>query len=179
MTYTRSIPQNLFLFNTQHAALIRGESQQIPSAMNRRKAIAHFGALFLTIALPISLLLSAIVALTGRNIGLLLTVELSTSLFFCIFVVLMSLRHDRKLKQDGQIIIGEIVNADTRLRFGRVGSSTITYLRYQFQTPESNLITKSIELHHTQGRLPDGRKYPAVGAKIAVLYSDPRHLMLL
>jgi hypothetical protein len=36
-----------------------------------------------------------------------------------------------------------------------------------------------VNLAHIRQQMPDGRRYPVVGTKIAILYADSRHHMLL
>lgn len=179
MIQTQQFPSNLFLFNPQHDSFIRGDVRVLPTVMTPQQAIRYFATLFLLIALPASLIITLLISLTGRHIFLLLPIELLAAILACAFVTMMGYWHDHALMRSGKIVIGEIIDADSRPVIGTPSQRTITRLKYRFATPDNQAITKTISLEHIRQHLPDGRRYPEVGTKIAVLYADSRHQMLL
>jgi hypothetical protein len=179
MIQIQQLPNNLFLFNPQHGSFLRGEVQTLPTAMTRQQALRYFGALLLTVALPASLLITVLIAMTGRDVTSLLLIELASAIFACGYVAFMSYRHDRALMRHGQIVIGEIIACDRRPIGGLPGHRIVTRMRYRFATPQNKPIVKTVNFDHHRQYLPDGRRYPDVGTKIAILYADRHHQLLL
>ena len=179
MTHTQQFPNSLFLFNPQHDPFLRGDIHTLPTAMTVSQAIRYFAVLLLLIALPASLLITLLVSLTGRNVSFLLPTEIIVAIAACSFVAFMGYWHDRALIRSGKIVIGEVIDCDSRAVLGAPGHRVVTRMRYRFATPENEAMVKTVNLEHIRQQMPDGRRYPEVGTKIAILYADSRHHMLL
>jgi hypothetical protein len=147
--------------------------------MTTQQAMRYFVLLLLLVALPVSVLISVLVSLTGRSIFVLLPTELLAALVACGFVAFMGYRHDRALIRSGKVVIGEVIDCDARPVLGAPGHRVVTRMSYRFATPDNKAVVRTVNLEHIRQQMPDGRHYPQVGTKIAVLYADSRHQMLL
>jgi hypothetical protein len=179
MIRSQQFPNNLFLFNPQHHSFVRGDLPTLPTTMTVPQALRYFALLLLTIALPASLLITVLVSLTGHSVLFLLPTEILVAILVCGFVAFMGYWHDRALVRSGKVVVGEVIDCDSRALIGAPGHRVITRLRYRFATPENQAVVKTVNLAHIRQQMPDGRRYPAVGTKIAILYADSRHHMLL
>lgn len=179
MIQTQGIPNNLFLFNPLHDPFIRGNNRILPTALTPLQALRYFFVLLMLVAIPVSLIITLLISLTGRNVFVLLPVEVIAAFVTCAFVTLMGYWHDHALTRSGKVVIGEIIDCDTRSVTGAASHRIVTRMRYRFATPNNTSVIKTVNLAHIRQQLPDGRRYPQVGTKIAVLYADSRHQMLL
>ncbi|MDQ7035563.1 MAG: hypothetical protein Q9P01_12215 [Anaerolineae bacterium] len=179
MIQTQNIPNNLFLFNPLHDPFIRGDMPTLPTAMKPSHALRYFFILLILVALPASLIITLLISLTGRNVFVLLPVEIIAAFVACAYIALMGYWHDRALLRSGKVLIGEVIDCDTRPVIGTASHRIVTRMRYRFATPDNTSVVKTVNLAYSRQQLPDGRRYPQVGTKIAVLYADSRHQMLL
>jgi hypothetical protein len=179
MIQTQTLPNNLFLFNPVHDPFVRGDMRTLPTAMTTQQAMRYFILLLLLVALPVSLMITLLVSLTGRNILFLLPCEILAAVMACSYVAFMGYQHDRALVHSGKVVIGEIIDCDARPVLGAPGHRVVTRMSYRFATPDNKAVVRTVNLEHIRQQLPDGRHYPQVGTKIAVLYADSRHQMLL
>jgi hypothetical protein len=177
MIHSQQFSNNLFLFNPQHDPFVRGDMPTLPTAMTVSQSLRYFATLLLTIALPTSLLITLLVWLTGHSVLFLLPTEILVAIVVCGFVAFMGYWHDRALVRSGKVVVGEVIDCDSRTLMG--ADRVITRMRYRFATPDNQAVVKTVNLAHIRQQMPDGRRYPAVGTKIAILYADSRHHMLL
>jgi len=173
---------DIYLFNQQNRAFMRGETAINANAVTAKKAFRQFSFLFLLVALPMIIAISLLVAAAGHPIGLLVSVEFSVALVLCIYFAIRNYYHDWVLRSRGQIVLGEVIHHDILPAFGNVSSSTITRIYYRFQIPGDKTderIIDSVDMAFVMNRLPDGRKYPVPHTTIAILFADEQHHKLL
>jgi hypothetical protein len=169
----------LFLFNLAHDAYVEGKSSEFPTATTLSRAIRQYVFLMLLIALPMILFISLLTSFAGHRIIVLMPILLLVSLLVCAWFVIAGYWRDRKLLRSGKIVFGEVLRQDIIPAYANIGTSTITRIIYRFHTPENERKIGKIDFAHVMLRMPDGRKYPAAGTPIAVLYANDKNYKLL
>jgi hypothetical protein len=163
-----------FLFNLAHEAYINGDTAHLPT-VTPFHALQFFARLFLLIAMPIALILTAFIALMGFSFQPVLALEVLAALAISAGIVGWRYLRVRYLAQHGQLIKGKIIDYATRPTLS-LSNQTVTVLLYQFRTPANKLIRTSVPL---ADRLPDGRPYPDIGTTLTILYRTPEHHLVL
>ena len=175
----RYTQNRLYLFNLVHRDFVEGKLDVFPTAVTRKFAVRQFVYLFLLIALPMVLFITVMIAWAGYHIEFLLIVELVTALLSCAYFVLRGYLKDRGLRYKGNIIYGEVIRQDEIPGYANIGTSTITRIFYRFINSQEKPVIACIDLNNVMHRLPDGRKYPAPGTPVAILYANDKNHKLL
>lgn len=169
----------LYLFNPAHRDFVDGDVDKFPTAITGKFAIRQFVYLFLLIALPMVIFITAMVALVGYRVEFLLLVELFTALMTCTYFVLGAFLKDRVLYNEGNIIYGKVIRQEQMPGYSKIATSTVTRIFYHFINPEQERVIASIDLNYMRHSLPDGRKYPVEGTPVAILYANDKNHKLL
>ena len=169
----------IFLFDTKHEVFVQGDSP-LPVIVKPSYGLQYFGALFFFISLPIVIVMSMLVQFAGYDIWLLLPVEIGSAIILSAYFAFKSYWRWRALSKNGRVILGEVIHSDTLPAMnGVVTNNNITRIYYQFDTPDADSIIHNVDLNYPSERLPDGRKYPDIGTRVAVLYAGKNNHALL
>jgi hypothetical protein len=169
--------RNIFLFNSQNKPIITGQVQSI-TPITIAYTLRYFAMLFLLIALPLIVLIVALVSWAGYSVRLMLPVQLLVGGLVCAYLSLAMHLRWRRLATHGHILYGEIIHSDTQPSFN-LSTTVTTRITYRIITPQNQRVIDTVDLRYPAQRLPDGRRYPGVGARIAVLYVDQENHTLL
>lgn len=171
--------KGVFLFDTHHESFLQEQGGTIIGATTKGRAFQKFMVMFFLVALPIALAISLLVRIAGYNIVILLPFELLLGAVMSACFAFISYRQDHHLLTQGTVIYGEIVHSETQPVYTNIANNLATRLHYRFMTPNQETVIGKIDLNYPMQRLPDGRKYPEIGSKIAVLYADTKNHQVL
>lgn len=167
----------IFLFNTQNRPLLTGDIAH-PQPITLSYAIRYFALIFFAVGLPMMLLISLLVMAAGYPVRFMLPIQLVITLGMSVYFTMRMFIKWRTLAQEGRILYGEIIHRETQPNF-TLSNNIVTLLHYRIITPDNDHVGDRVSLTHPNQRMPDGRKYPDVGTRIAVLYaSDQNHTLL-
>lgn len=183
MLWTDTMPSRqyeaLFLFDNKHRVFIK-DNERLPVIVKPSYGLRYFSAIFFAIALPIVVIITLLVQFAGYDIWLLLPVELITAAALSAYFAFKSYWRWRGLSSNGQILYGEIIHSDTLPAVnGMMTNNTINRIYYEFTTPDRENVIHNVDLNYQGERLPDGRKYPDIGTRIAILYAGKNNHVLL
>lgn len=171
--------QSVFIFNSEYRTLAEMMDNGLPVYVDVRHVLRYFAMVFGLVALPMSLVIILLVQIAGYSIWLLLPIELLAALLISFYYAFRWYRRWTALAERGQVIYGEIIHSDALPAFTRLSNATTTRFYYRFFTPDNERVVDQVELNYAAQRMPDGRKYPDVGARVAVLYASPKDYALL
>jgi hypothetical protein len=94
---------------------------------------------------------------------------------FRTFKDIVDVWHYRKLRKQGNVIMGEIIHIEREEKDGFYGAHNVI-VTYQFETPDGRLLTRTMKKERHDLR---NKELPGKGTAVMVLYADDSAVMML
>jgi hypothetical protein len=176
-----TLPPDIFIFNEKNKGFLDGSIRQLGGRGAIEATLKFLILLFLTIALPIGILIAVAFAfITQVAFSDLIVWQAIIMLVISLFMSYAAYRFRRKLEAEGQILVGEVADYNIRPNISLSGYKKSPRLKYWFLSPTGKIIYGyTLMPPRNLTHLPDGRELPQFGTPVAVLYvDDKRHTVL-